>query len=182
MLELALHILDIVENSVRAGATLIRILVREDRSKDRFLMRITDNGGGMTPEEREKALDPFYTTKKVRRVGLGLPMLSDAAERTGGKMTLRSKPGTGTVVEALFGLGHIDRQPMGDIALTLISIIVGNPGIDFIYRHEVNGRTYLLDTRDIKKALEDVPLNHPEVTGFLREHIAEGLADIGAAA
>ncbi len=182
MLELALHILDIVENSVRAGATLIRILVREDRSKDRYLMRITDNGGGMTPEEREKALDPFYTTKKVRRVGLGLPMLSDAAERTGGKMTLRSKPGTGTVVEALFGLGHIDRQPMGDIALTLISIIVGTPGIDFIYRHEVNGRTYLLDTRDIKKALEDVPLNHPEVTGFLREHIAEGLADIGAAA
>ncbi len=182
MLELALHILDIVENSVRAGATLIRILVREDRSKDRFLMRITDNGGGMTPEEREKALDPFYTTKKVRRVGLGLPMLSDAAERTGGRMVLRSKPGTGTVVEALFGLNHIDRQPLGDIALTLITIIVGNPGIDITYRHEVNGGTYLLDTRDIKKALEDVPLNHPEVTGFLREHIAEGLADIGAAA
>jgi hypothetical protein len=86
------------------------------------------------------------------------------------------------VVEAVFGLSHIDRQPMGDIVMTLITIIVGNPGIDLIYAHEVDGREYLLDTRDIKKALEDVPLNHPEVTGFLREHIAEGLADVGASA
>ena len=182
MLELALHILDIVENSVRAGATLVRILIRENRAKDLFLMRITDNGSGMTPEERQRALDPFYTTKKVRRVGLGLPMLSEATERTGGRMTLRSKPGMGTVVTAEFGLSHIDRQPMGDIASSLIAIIVGNPGSDFIYRHEADGRTYLLDTRDIKKALEDVPLNHPEVTGFLREHITEGLSDVGAAA
>jgi anti-sigma regulatory factor (Ser/Thr protein kinase) len=182
VLELALHILDIVENSVRAGATLIGILIREDRSKDRFLMRITDNGDGMTPEERKRALDPFYTTKKVRRVGLGLPLLSEAAGRTGGKMSLRSTPGTGTVVEAVFGLSHIDRQPMGDIVMTLITIIVGNPGIDLTYAHEVDSREYLLDTRDIKKALEDVPLNHPEVTGFLREHITEGLADIGASA
>ncbi len=182
MLELALHILDIVENSIRAGATLVRILIRENRSNDLFLMRITDNGAGMTPEEREKALDPFYTTKKVRRVGLGLPMLADAAQRTGGAMSLRSKPRTGTVVEATFGLTHIDRQPLGDIASPLIALIVGTPGSDFIYRHETDGRTYLLDTRDIKKALEDVPLNHPEVTGFLRGHIAEGLRDIGAAA
>ena len=182
MLELALHILDIVENSVRAGATLVRVLIRENRAKDLFLMRITDNGSGMTPEERQRALDPFYTTKKVRRVGLGLPMLSDAADRTGGKMTLRSKLGTGTVVEAAFGLSHIDRQPMGNIVSTLITIIVGNPGIDLLYRHEVDGRTYLLDTREIRKELEDVPLNHPEVTGFLREHITEGLSDIGAAA
>jgi anti-sigma regulatory factor (Ser/Thr protein kinase) len=181
VLELALHILDIVENSIRAGATLVRILIRENRAKDLFLMRITDNGRGMTPEERERVLDPFYTTKKVRRVGLGLPMLSDAAGRTGGRMTLRSKPGTGTVVTAEFGLSHIDRQPLGDIASTLIAIIVGNAGIDFIYRHDVDGRTYLLNTRDIKKALEDVPLSHPEVTGFLREHITEGLSEIGAA-
>jgi hypothetical protein len=182
VLELALHILDIVENSVRAGATLVRILIREVKAEDLFLMRITDNGAGMSPEERERALDPFYTTKKVRRVGLGLPMLSDAAERTGGKMSLRSKPGTGTVVEASFGLTHIDRQPMGDIVMTLITIVAGNPGIDLIYRHEVDGRAYLLDTRELKKALEDVPLNHPEVTGFLREHITEGLTDIGASA
>lgn len=182
MLELALHILDIVENSIRAGATLVRILIRENRAKDLFLMRITDNGAGMTRAEREKALDPFYTTKKVRRVGLGLPMLAEAAARTGGRLTLRSRPRTGTVVEAAFGLTHIDRQPLGDIASTLIALLVGNPGQDFIYRHEVNGRTYLLDTRQIKKALEDVPLHHPDVTGFLRGHIAEGLRDIGASA
>lgn len=182
MLELALHILDIVENSIRAGATLVRILIRESRSKDLFLVRITDNGRGMTSEEREKALDPFYTTKKVRRVGLGLPMLADAAGRTGGRMSLRSRPQAGTIVEASFGLSHIDRQPLGDVTSTLIALIVGNPASDFIYRHETDGRVYLLDTRDIKKALEDVPLNYPEVTGFLREHIAEGLRDIGASA
>jgi hypothetical protein len=182
VLELALHILDIVENSVRAGATRVRILIREITAKDLFLMRITDNGSGMTPEERQRALDPFYTTKKVRRVGLGLPMLSDATERTGGRMTLRSKPGTGTVVEAEFGLSHLDRQPMGDIASTLIAIVVGTPGSDFTYRHEVDGRTYLLDTREIKRELEDVPLSHPEVTRFLREHITEGLSAIGASA
>ncbi len=182
MLELALHILDIVENSVRAGATRVRIVIREITAKDLFLMRITDNGSGMTPEDRQRALDPFYTTKKVRRVGLGLPMLSDATERTGGRMTLRSKPGTGTVVEAEFGLSHLDRQPMGDIASTLIAIVVGTPGSDFTYRHEVDGRTYLLDTREIKRELEDVPLSHPEVTRFLREHITEGLSAIGASA
>jgi hypothetical protein len=182
VLELALHILDIVENSVRAGATIVRVLIRECRSEDLFLMRITDNGKGMTPEERRKALDPFYTTKTVRRVGLGLPMLADAAARTGGKMTLRSEPGAGTVVEAVFGLSHIDRQPMGNITSTLLTILVGNPGIDFTYSHEVDGRTYLLDTRDIKRVLEDVPLSHPEVTGFIREHITEGLGDVGATA
>jgi signal transduction histidine kinase len=116
VLELALHILDIAENSIRAGATLVRILVRESRSKDLFLMRITDTGRGMTREERGRALDPFYTTKKVRRVGLGLPMLAEAAERTGGRLRLRSRPQTGTIVEASFGLSHIDRQPLGDIA------------------------------------------------------------------
>ena len=181
MLELALHILDVAENSIRAGATLVRILIRESRSKDLFLLRITDNGKGMTREERQRALDPFYSTKKVRRVGLGLPMLADAAQRTGGRMTLRSRPRTGTVVEAVFGMSHIDRQPLGDIASTLIALVAGNTGGDFIYRHEADGRVYLLDTRDLKKALEDVPLNHPEVTGFLRGHIAEGLRDIGAA-
>ena len=182
MLELALHILDIVENSVRAGATLVRILIRENRAKDLFLMRITDNGRGMTPEERQRALDPFLHDEKSPSGRPGSPDALRRDGRTGGRMTLRSKPQTGTVVTAEFGLSHLDRQPMGDIASTLIAIIVGNPGSDFIYRHEVDGRTYLLDTRELKKELEDVPLNHPEVTGFLREHITEGLSDIGAAA
>jgi len=97
-------------------------------------------------------------------------------------MTRRSRTGAGTTVTAEFGLSHIDRQPLGDIVSALIAIIAGNPDIDIIYRHEVNGSTYLLDTRDIKKVLDDIPLNHPEVTGFLRKHITEGLRDIGTAA
>jgi len=182
VLELALHILDIVENSIRAGANRVRILIREDAAKDLFLLRISDNGRGMSPEEQQKALDPCYTNKKVRRIGMGLPLLSGASERTGGKMIVKSRPGVGTAVSAEFGHSHIDRQPLGDIASALIAIIVGSPGIDIIYRHQVQGRTYLLDTRNIKEELEDVPLNHPEVIAFLREHITEGLRDIGTAA
>ena len=182
MRELSLHILDVVENGLRAGASHLGVAIVEDHAADRLAITISDDGCGMDAETARRALDPFYTTRTSRRVGLGLPMLADAAGRTGGRMSLRSRPQAGTIVEASFGLSHIDRQPLGDVASTLIALIVGNPASDFIYRHETDGRVYLLDTRDLKKALEDVPLSHPEVTGFLREHIAEGLRDIGAAA
>ena len=85
MLELAAHILDIAENSVRAGARLIKIDIDEDTAKDSLSIEIIDDGQGMNQEEIEKVLDPFYTTKTVRRVGLGLPLLADAAQRSGGQ-------------------------------------------------------------------------------------------------
>ena len=180
VLELSLHILDIVENSVRAGASLVRVTVEEDTDSDRYIMEIEDNGSGMTEEVRQKALDPFFTSKKVRRVGLGLPMLSEAAERTGGSFLLESSPGRGTRVRAEFGLGHIDRQPLGKITGTLITILIGNPDTDFVYEHIRNGRVYTLDTREIKKELDGIPINHPEVLDFLRTSIQEGLTEIGA--
>jgi hypothetical protein len=180
VLELSLHILDIVENSVRAGASLVRVTVEEDTDSDRYKMEIEDNGSGMTEEVRQKALDPFFTSKKVRRVGLGLPMLSEAAERTGGSFLLESSPGRGTRVRAEFGLGHIDRQPLGKITGTLITILIGNPDTDFVYEHVRNGRVYSLDTREIKEELDGIPINHPEVLDFLRTNIQEGLTEIGA--
>ncbi len=180
MLELSLHILDIAENSVRAGADLVRITVEEDLAADRYVMQITDNGSGMSEEVRKKALDPFFTSKKVRRVGLGLPMLAEVAERTGGNFLLESSPGKGTRVRAEFGLDHIDRQPLGRITGTLIALIIGNPQMDFIYEHRKNDRAYMLDTREIKEQLEDIPINHPEVLHFLRENVQEGLMEIGA--
>jgi hypothetical protein len=180
VLELSLHILDIAENSIRAGANLIRITVEEDLPAKRYVLEITDNGSGMSKEVREKALDPFFTSKKVRRVGLGLPMLADATERTGGGFLLESEVGKGTRVRAEFGLDHIDRQPLGKITGTLIAIIIGNPQTDFVYEHRRNGRAYVLDTREVKEELEDIPINHPEVLHFLRENIQEGLTEIGA--
>ncbi len=182
MLELSLHILDIVENSTRAGATNTEITLVEDTYKDTLFLEIKDNGSGMSEDVLKKVLDPFYTTKTVRNVGLGLPMLAQATERTEGHFIIESKGGEGTRVAASFKLSHIDRQPLGDIASTLVTLIAGNPDVDFIYRHQHNNREYVLDTNDVKKEIDDVPINHVEVLHFIREHVQEGLKEIGAEA
>ena len=180
MLELSMNILDIVENSTRAGASLIKISVTEDREKDILRIEIADDGEGMKPDITEKALDPFYTSKDVRRIGLGLPMLSHAAKITAGRFIIESKKGKGTVVTADFGYSHIDRQPLGDMSVTMATIIVGNPLVDFVYTHLSNGKSYTLDTREVKNELEDVPIEHPKVIQFIKENIRDGLKEIGA--
>src|SRR5208283_45535 len=158
MLELALHVLDIAENSSRAQASLIEITIAEDLERDIFSLEIKDNGQGMDAQAMEKALDPFYTTKKVRRIGLGLPMLKQAANTAQGRFSLQSEVGKGTVVHAEFKHSHIDRQPLGDIAGVITMLILGNPDIDIIYTHRKNGNTYILDTRELREGLGDVPL------------------------
>ena len=180
MLELSMNILDIVENSTRAGASLIQIGITEDRKNDTLRIEITDNGEGMEADTVEKALDPFYTSKTVRRVGLGLPLLSHAAKITGGRCTIESQKGEGTTVTAVFGYRHIDRQPLGDMPATMTTMIVGNPGVDFVYRHLCDGVSYILDTREVKNELEDVPIDHPMVIQFVKENIRDGLKGIGA--
>jgi signal transduction histidine kinase len=123
MEDLSLHILDIVENSVTAGATEIKILVVEDTVMDRLSLEITDNGDGMDEVTCQKVLDPFFTTRTTRRVGLGLPLLVEAAQESGGSLELDSAPGQGTTVRAVFQLSHPDRKPLGDIAATLGTIL-----------------------------------------------------------
>lgn len=182
MLELSLHILDIAENSTRAGAQRICISVEEDSSRDVLTMSVADDGCGMSEEEIKKVLDPFYTTKKVRRVGLGLPMLADAAERTGGKLTLTSEEGCGTNVSVTFGLSHIDRQPLGNVAGTIVTLIAGNPQIEFKYRHLRNHQEYVLDTLEIKSQIDDIPINNVDVLNLIKTNIEEGIKEIGAQA
>ena len=178
MLELALHLLDIVENSTRAGAKNIVINVRERIREDELDLEIIDDGCGMDAEEQRRALDPFYTTKKVRRVGLGLPMLAQAAQRTGGAFTLESAPGSGTKLSVRFGLRHIDRQPLGDVPGVLVTLIAGNPDTHFIYEHDHGTDRFRFDTQEIKNELGDVPINHVDVLKFIREHISNGLNEI----
>ena len=178
MLELAAHILDISENSVRAGARLIKIDIEEDTTKDSLSIKIIDNGQGMKQEEIKKVLDPFYTTKTVRRVGLGLPLLADAAQRSGGSLQIKSEKNKGTTVKATFGLSHMDRQPMGDIIGTLIVLIAGNSAVDFLYRHKRNNQQFKMDTRQIRKEISDVPINHPEILKYIRGVLEEGFDEI----
>jgi len=177
-----LHILDIAENSTRAGARRVNIMLTEDAGRDLLTLEIEDDGAGMNAAEMIKALDPFYTTKKVRRVGLGLPMLAQAAERAGGGLNLSSTPGRGTRLMVTFGLSHLDRQPLGDIAGALVTLIAGNPDIDFTYHHQGRNGVFDLKTAELKRELDDVPINHVEVLKFIRRNINEGLQEIASAA
>ena len=178
MLTLANHILDIAENSVRADAKFIEISIEEDSQKDCLTIEIKDDGQGMSQDVQKKALDPFYTTKTVRHVGLGLPLLKDAAERSGGTFQLESQEYSGTTVKATFGLHHLDRQPLGAIINIIIILIISNSDVDFFYKHRHNDRRFGLDTREIRKEIEDVPINHPEIIKYIRGVIEEGLREI----
>ncbi|HOC60734.1 MAG TPA: ATP-binding protein [Smithellaceae bacterium] len=178
MLTLADHILDIAENSIRAGAGLIEIIIEEDSSNDLLTIIIRDNGCGMSADMLQKALDPFYTTKTVRRVGLGLPLLRDAADRSGGTFQIFSQENSGTSVTATFGLHHLDRQPLGAIINIIIILIISNSDVDFFYKHRHNDQRFEMDTREIRKEIEDIPLNHPEIIKYIRGMLEEGLREI----
>ncbi len=178
MTELSLHILDIIENSVAAGAKKISLCITEDITKDLYSIEITDNGKGMSKEEMEKSTDPFFTSRTTRKVGLGLPLFKQAAEQCNGTFDIQSEPGEGTRVEATFSYNHIDRQPLGDIAGVICILIRSNPEINFIYEHKTNSGTYKIDTVELRNILENVPLTDIKITRFIREMIVENLSDI----
>lgn len=179
MLELALHILDIAENSVRAGAKTVWIEITEESGKDLLSLVIRDEGKGMSKAVLEKVLDPFYTSKKVRRVGLGLPMLAEAAGRAGGGVTIESQEGLGTRVAAEFQLSHIDRQPLGDITGAITVLIAGNDGVDFVFRYRCEDRLFGFDTKEIRQEIGEVPIQQTEILKWIRQYIREGLIEIG---
>jgi len=182
MLELSMHILDVAENALEAGATRIEISIEEDLEADRLTIKVTDNGRGMSEEFLQKVLDPFITTRTTRRVGLGLPLFAAAAKWCNGDLEIWSKEGEGTVVTATFQHSHIDRAPLGDITSTLLSIILAAPEVDLRYSHRVDGEVFEFDTAEIRRQLEDVPLSHPKVRKWLVDFInqgEEGLRDRG---
>jgi hypothetical protein len=178
MLELAQSILDIAENPIRAGAKLVAISIIEASVRNLLTIEISDDGCGMKGEEISRALEPFYTTKDVRRVGLRLPLLRDATRMSGGQLDLQSEAGKGTKVTATFQLNHIDRQPLGNISSTLISLIVANSDVDFVYDHWHNDRQFKLDTRIIRNEIGGIPIYHPEIIKYIRDVIEEGLREI----
>lgn len=151
MEDLSLHILDIAENAIRARAKRIEIMIVEDKDNDLLTLEIKDDGLGMDEETKKKALDPFFTTKITRRIGLGLPLLAQSARESGGNMELISKSGEGTKVRATFRHSHPDRKPLGDMARTMLTLITANPEVDFIYEHREGDSIYRLDSRKIRE-------------------------------
>ena len=180
MRELSLHIMDIVENGISAGATLIRITITEDIKANRLKIEIRDNGRGISREKMEKVMDPFYTTRTTRRVGLGLSLFKEASKRCEGEFRLTSEEGKGTEVLATFRRNHIDLAPLGDMAGSLTSLIMGNPEVDFLYTHRVDEEDLVIDTREIKNALDGLTINDPHVIKYISDTIRESITDLRA--
>ena len=150
MEDISLHILDIVENSIVAKAKRIEIRVIEDIEENLFIVEIEDDGEGMDEATVKRVLDPFFTTRTTRKVGLGLPMLAQSARESGGDLKINSEAGKGTRVKATFQYDHPDRRPIGNIKETLMSLVSSHPEVDFVYEHKRGEEVLRLDTRDIK--------------------------------
>lgn len=175
MEDLSLHILDIAENSIDAGASRVEIGIFISDSDDSLILRISDNGRGMDEDAIKMVRDPFFTTKTVRRFGLGIPLLAQAAEECNGRFLIESKHGEGTIITAEFQQSHIDRKPLGDMGATMTVLIGGHPETDFLFVYERNEFSYRLDTAELKKELNDVPINLPDILKLIKDDINEAL-------
>ena len=174
MRELSLHILDVVQNSIEAGASKIELSIIEDPGKDTLVIEVTDNGRGMSKALIDNVLDPFYTTRKTRHVGLGLPLFAAAARRSDGNLTLQSAPGKGTRLRAAFRRSHIDRAPLGDMPSVLLAILLSERPVDLDYIHKIGDQEFRFDSSEIRTELEEVPLTHPRVREWISECLREG--------
>ncbi len=173
-----MNILDVAENSIRAGASLIEIELIIRPKDDTLTVFIKDNGCGMTPREVKNVQDPFFTTRTTRKVGLGIPFFKQAAEDTGGNFSINSEEGKGTEVKAVFILSHIDRMPLGDICSTIYTLVVFNEHIDFSFKYKYDTNSFELDTRKMRELLgKDVSFSEPEVSGFIKEYLRSNKAE-----
>lgn len=175
MEDISSHIMDIVMNSVTAGAKHISVAVEKDPGTSVLSLTITDDGAGMDGETARKVQDPFFSTKTGRKVGLGIPLLKGTAETTGGCFELRSKKGVGTSIRATFDSRHPDLPPLGNVRDTFFVLAVSHPDVDFDFRYRVDGKDFLLDTGELKRELDGVPVNHPEVISYLSKYLDEHL-------
>ncbi|MDR0958303.1 MAG: ATP-binding protein [Clostridiales bacterium] len=178
MKEFSMHIADIAQNSVRAGATKIDVVVEENSVTDVFLFSVKDNGCGMTQETLKKVRDPFTTSRTTRKVGLGIPMLEQTCIQCGGKLLLESELGKGTYIEATMSLADIDRPPLGDVAGAIQLLIISNLETRITYTHKIDGKEFSIDTDELNETLDGVPLNEPEVALWIRDAINEGIAEM----
>ncbi len=178
MKDLSYHILDIVRNSLNAGASVIETIITENSHTGVLALTIRDNGHGMSKNMVERASDPFFTTSVTKKVGLGIPLLKQNAELTGGTVTMESAKNQGTKVMAIFNSDHIDMIPRGDLALTFRNLISGNPDRDIIFRYRLDEDGFDLDTADIRRELEGINLNTREVLDHITEFIRDNLAEL----
>ena len=178
MRELSLNVMDVAQNSVRAEATVVRITVTESDKDDRLTIEIADNGCGMTQEQVQQVIDPFFTTRTTRKVGLGVPLFKLSAEQTGGSFDITSEVGRGTQTRARYVKSHVDMTPLGDINSTVSILIRCNPEIDFVFTHSTDKGAFTLDTRELREVLEGVSLDTPDVVEWIEQFLEEQTENI----
>ena len=178
MRELADNILDIAQNSISAKANLVEIDITVSHSEDIVRLRFADDGCGMRAEMAQAVCDPFTTTRKPRKVGLGLPLLKMTAQATGGDFAIESEIGKGTTVTVSFGLSHIDRPPMGDVPGSLFTLVLMNPQTDFLFIYDYVGKNFTFDTRMVKEAVAPIPLDTPEISAWIKDCLYQEITEL----
>ena len=178
MNELSLHILDVCQNSIKADAKLIQIIIEEDIENDFYKIFIGDNGNGMSEKTLSEVSDPFFTTRSTRKVGLGVPLFKMAAEMCNGSFSVDSIINKGTIITAFFEHSHIDRAPLGDIAETIMILVLNEKDIDIYYEHILNNNKYIFDTREIRKVLNGIPFTEYSVILWIKENIKNGIINL----
>lgn len=180
MKDLSLHILDILQNAIVAEAKLIKVNIYDCNSSGTIKLTISDDGKGMDNDILNKITDPFYTTRTTRKVGLGIPLLKQNCEQTGGRLRINSNINAGTTVDAIFYKNHLDMLPLGDLPGVISLTASSWSTIDFEYFHKTDLGNYELNTKEIKKTLENIPINNPQVIKFMKQMIEENLQEIKA--
>lgn len=178
MREISLHILDLVQNAIEAGATAVKLEIIEDLIKDSMIIRVSDNGRGMNKKMRQLVIDPFITTRTTRRIGLGLPLMDMSTKRCGGYLNIESTPGQGTVIEAMYQHSHFDRPPMGNLVETIKSILVANPVLQFYYNHTVDNKSLAVSSHEIADILDGIPLTQPDVLLWLHGYLSDNIDNL----
>lgn len=176
--EISLNILDIAQNSIRAQANLIQISIYKDTDAKTLTVTIQDDGCGMSEQQLEHVIDPFYTTRTTRKIGLGVPFFRSAALITGGTFTITSTPGVGTTTTAVFHTDHIDCMPLGDLNNTILILITMNETIDFIYTYSNQTKSFSLDTRELRQILNDIPFSTSDVKQFIQCYLYENQLEV----
>jgi len=176
MNDLSMHILDIIQNSLSAGASVIELDVCEDVKNNLLAIAIKDNGKGMTPEQVAQVTDPFFTSRTTRKVGMGLPLYRQTAEQSGGALKVESETGVGTTVAATFVYDHIDRPPTGDLANAVVLMMSANPDHLFKFTYKYNDKSYSIDTREINEALDGMPIHDVQVINMIQQIIEDNMA------
>ena len=178
MREIALHLLDIAENSVTAGAKNVEITVEEDLQNDRLKAVVQDDGRGMDAQFSARVTDPFVTSRTTRKIGLGIPFFKAAAEACQGCLRIASAPEKGTRIEAEFQRSHIDRMPLGDLSGTMLTLVIAFPDIHWMFHYRGNGTQFTFDDEPIKTELEGIPLTEPSILTFIRELLEQGIGHV----